>query len=236
MDEDFVGLSAAFSGTMLLLRREFLSAAADAAEAIKVRADSEAAGFKEFAESGGIAEIPDGNARAAFWINAFNGLVSLSIIELGVRLELPRYPAYRIRTVLKTGNQGFSLDDIEEGILRGNRPAPDWPFRPFAPNDERRLMVLGNPDFRFHFALNCGSSSCPPVRQYSAAVLDRQLADAESDFAAAHFHPDPAARSILCSRLFASRRKDLPGRWLDDPAHRGWRIVLEPFDLRPGPG
>jgi hypothetical protein len=236
MDEDPVEISSAFSAAMLRLRREFLSGIADLQASAAAKAVAEAAPFKAFSASGGIAKIPDGCERSAFWINAFNGLASLSIVELGATLELPRYPAYRVRTVLEAGDQGLSLENIEEGILRGNRPAPGWPFRSFGLGDKRRPLVLGHPDFRLHFALNCGFASCPPVRLYSAADLDRQLASAEANFAAAHFRPDPASESIVCSRVFVSRKRDFPGRWLDDIAYRGWKAVVEPFDLRPGPG
>ena len=36
--------------------------------------------------------------------------------------------------------------------------------------------------FRIHFALNCGARSCPPIRVYDAAKLDRQLDTAAKSF------------------------------------------------------
>ena len=51
--------------------------------------------------------------------------------------------------------------------------------------DDNRSMLAVELDPRIHFALNCGATSCPPIRVYSSANLDYQL--------------DRAAASFLCS-------------------------------------
>lgn len=52
----------------------------------------------------------------------------------------------------------FSLDDIEHGVLRSNRPHPSRPDEPFfGQNDPRLKFVVKNFDPRIHFALNCGA-------------------------------------------------------------------------------
>lgn len=71
--------------------------------------------------------------------------------------------------------QALSLDEIENGLLRGNRKPPMslWPV--FMPWDRRRSGALNTKDVdpRIHFALNCGAKSCPLVRVYSADKLDK---------------------------------------------------------------
>ena len=51
--------------------------------------------------------------------------------------------------------------------------------------DDNRSMLAVELDPRIHFALNCGATSCPPIRVYSSSNLDSQL--------------DRAAASFLCA-------------------------------------
>ena len=66
------------------------------------------------------------------------------------------------------GGLVYSLNDIENGLLRGNRvsavPLTSVPFPD--QNDPRKNLML-NCDPRIHFALNCGAVSCPPIAVYS---------------------------------------------------------------------
>lgn len=102
-----------------------------------------------------------GKSKLAFWINVYNlgavrhgidnpGIASLNEVgpEKGAVWKLP---------VLDVGGRAYSLDDIENRILR----------------------KLGEP--RIHFAIVCASVSCPDLRAevYTPARLDRQL-DAQS--------------------------------------------------------
>lgn len=62
----------------------------------------------------------------------------------------------------------FSLDDIEHGILRANRPHPKLRHSRstyFRPEDRRTLFAINQDSFdpRIHFILNCGAKSCPPI-------------------------------------------------------------------------
>jgi hypothetical protein len=67
----------------------------------------------------------------------------------------------------------FSLNEIENGLLRGNRvsavPFTSVPFRKL--NDQRRKLML-EVDARIHFALNCGAKSCPPISVYLEDKID----------------------------------------------------------------
>ncbi|NTV97650.1 MAG: DUF547 domain-containing protein, partial [Chlorobiaceae bacterium] len=80
------------------------------------------------------------------------------------------------------GGFSFTPDDIEHGILRGNRPHPLMPFGPFSFFDPRRRFAVESFDFRIHFALVCAASSCPPIEFYDAKLVDRQLDIAAKSF------------------------------------------------------
>ena len=248
MAEDLVALSARFSRAMRDLRAAFLagppspgpatppsgwlSAAGATPLSWADRARLEAVPFRAALADAELAALAEGGERCAFWINVYNALASLSVVELGIRGRLESQANFPFRTVLVAGGFRWSLDDIEDGILRGNRPGRGWPWRPFGRRDGRAVLALRDPDLRARFALDRCTRSSPAFRAYSAAKIREELAAAEADFAAEAFRPVPAERTIVCSRLFAWWRRDFPGRWLDDLAYKGWKVRYLPYDGR----
>jgi len=134
--------------------------------------------------------LSDRNARLAFWINLYNALVLDGVIASGVRQSVMERRAGMtcFRQIAYTiGGQRMSCDDIEHGILRANRGHPFYPGRQFGLSDHRLKWVIEPFDARIHFALNCASRSCPPIRAYSLGKLNVQL--------------DLASRSYLASNI-----------------------------------
>ena len=74
------------------------------------------------------------------------------------------------------GGQVFTLNDIENGILRGNKPSMATLYlTPFGKNDLRLEHALTEVEPRIHFALNCGAKSCPPIKTFTASDVDNEL-------------------------------------------------------------
>jgi len=69
----------------------------------------------------------------------------------------------------------LTLNDIEHGVLRGNRRPPYTPACRFEAKEPRLALCVAQVDPRIHFALVCGAKSCPPVRIFTVANLDRAL-------------------------------------------------------------
>lgn len=115
------------------------------------------------------------HARLAFWINTYNALVADGITALGARRSVWEVPDFFARAACRAGDAVLSADDIEHGVLRGNRPSPLAGAPPFARDDARLAHVIVPMDPRIHFAINCGARSCPAVRTYDAERLDEQL-------------------------------------------------------------
>ena len=177
--------------------------------------------------------LPNLNERRAFWINVYNALVIDAVIAFDVRASvteglLGTLPFFR-RAAYKVGGNRVSLDDIEHGILRGNRGHPLLPGRHFSSSDPRLLWVLPL-DPRIHFALNCGARSCPPIRSYDPHNLDAQL-----DLAARSFVNSTVEirhGEVRLSQLFRWYRADFGERegvskllddYLDDDRRRALR-------------
>jgi len=144
--------------------------------------------------------------RLAFWINLYNALVIDAVIAFGVRNSVTEgragLLAFFRRAAYAVGGYRFSCDDIEHGVLRGNRGHPYLPGPQFGPSDPRRALVISPPDVRGHFALNCGSRSCPPIGVYDAEQVDAQLDLATRHFIGTDIVVDRARNTVRLSQLF----------------------------------
>lgn len=132
------------------------------------------------------AEMPEEGAsdheRIAYWINVYNAFA--------IQLVLDHYPIESIRdidraferTFIDIDGESYSLNDIEKRILLENFEDP-----------------------RIHYAVNCASISCPPLRQepYRAGTLDRQLEEQ-----ATRFVNDPSKNKLGKERVRISKLYD----------------------------
>jgi hypothetical protein len=119
--------------------------------------------------------------RIAFWINAYNVFTLKAIAD--------RYPVRSIRQIrgvwtdlrFRGASREVTLDDIEHRILR-----PEFK------------------DARVHFAINCASVSCPPLREepYVAARLDAQLDEAARRYLASPLGLQMRGRTLHVSSIF----------------------------------
>lgn len=119
----------------------------------------------------------------AYWINAYNAWT--------IKLILTGYPGVKSikdlggfwgpwkKRFVKAGGKTLTLDEIEHKILRPRFKDP-----------------------RVHFAVNCASKGCPPLRSepYEGAGLDAQLNDQTASFI-----NDPIRTRLDRNRLYVSR-------------------------------
>jgi hypothetical protein len=111
--------------------------------------------------------------------------------------------------IIGNENQVFSMDDIEHGILRGNRIHPANVRRhQFSAHDPRKKLSVKKFDSRIHFALNCGAKSCPPIAFYTLENLERGLEMAAQNFITNETSINNEARSLELSKLFLYYRED----------------------------
>lgn len=110
------------------------------------------------------------NDQLAFWINTYNAFtVQLivdnypvkSIKDLNPSLSVPLLYTVWTSTKFKIGDEEYSLDDVENNVLRGKFEEP-----------------------RIHFAINCASMSCPPLRNeaFTGERVQEQLDDQARNF------------------------------------------------------
>eukprot|EP01121_Diplochlamys_sp_Union-15-3_P015516 TRINITY_DN514_c0_g1_i1.p1 TRINITY_DN514_c0_g1~~TRINITY_DN514_c0_g1_i1.p1 ORF type:complete len:232 (+),score=27.42 TRINITY_DN514_c0_g1_i1:281-976(+) len=148
--------------------------------------------------------------RKAFFLNIYNALVIHGYIAKGVPGLKDRLFFYQT-TCYRIGPFVYSLDDIEHGILRGNKSSPSFlsPSVTFSSSDPR-LAYCCKLDPRIHFALVCGAKSCPPIRLYSASNLERGLNLATQAFCNSpdNFRISLAESKVELSQIFNWYAKD----------------------------
>lgn len=154
------------------------------------------------------------NARLAFWINLYNTLVLDGVIALGVQRSVTERRAgitFFRQAAYIVGGQRMSCDDIEHGILRANRGHPLFAGKQFGKSDPRLNWVIEPFDVRVHFALNCASRSCPPIRAYLPEKLDLQLDLATRSFLATDAQIVPDDNTLHLSSIFKWFASDFGG-------------------------
>ena len=102
--------------------------------------------------------FPTPNDRLAYWLNAYNAVAMYAVVKRNypsnTLASIPPGAIYLIDS-FRVGQRRMALDAMEKSKVRS----------------------VGDP--RIHFALNCMSHSCPPLRQepYEGSRLNEQLAD-----------------------------------------------------------
>ena len=139
-------------------------------------------------------------SRLSYWLNLYNALV--------IREVLRHWPLESVRDVRPTmlskvvtlkgffrdlrfdvGGRRMNLGDIENKVIRSQ-------FK----------------DARIHFAINCGSASCPILRKsvFDGAELEAQLDQASREFVAddANVAVDLVRREVRLSKIFSWYKDD----------------------------
>ncbi|ELT91929.1 hypothetical protein CAPTEDRAFT_216457 [Capitella teleta] len=138
-------------------------------------------------------------------------------------------------TAYNIGGHVFSLDEIEHGILRGNRPHPASKTAPFGNADPRLKFILKEVDPRIHFALVCGAkvplslllykhlnlivlsvlvamaTSCPAIQVYTEENIEQALQGATSAFCSEEVKCYTMQKEIHVSKIFQWYRIDFGG-------------------------
>eukprot|EP01064_Diplonema_japonicum_P014294 TRINITY_DN2187_c2_g2_i2.p1 TRINITY_DN2187_c2_g2~~TRINITY_DN2187_c2_g2_i2.p1 ORF type:complete len:478 (+),score=100.05 TRINITY_DN2187_c2_g2_i2:61-1494(+) len=112
--------------------------------------------------------------RKAFVINCYNLFITVAFAVAGIPESSLKRLAFFDDVKMNLGGLLYSFNDLENGILRGNRKAPFHLSVPFAKGDARQAAVMPA-DKRVHFALNCGAASCPPVKQFTKDAISLEL-------------------------------------------------------------
>ncbi|XP_054767788.2 uncharacterized protein LOC129275039 isoform X1 [Lytechinus pictus] len=148
--------------------------------------------------------------KIAFFINIYNALVIHGYVTSGPPQNLwQRYKFFNYVSYI-IGGQLYSLNDIENGILRANRKPIGSLSKPFSKNDPRLQVALDQPEPLIHFALVCGAKSCPPIKTYSGKDVMNELQLAAEAFLEGSdgCQVIEDKKEVKCSQIFKWYRED----------------------------
>ena len=164
--------------------------------------------------------LPDETKEAtAYWINLYNGLAYWQKIidPEGLRAEMSRNSFFN-RPLIQLDGETWSLNDIEYGVLMGNKPRGPLKKRQIAESSPKARFILKKVDPRIHGALNCGACSCPAIAYYDPEQLDSQLDSAMCNLVSQSAF-DPAKNELKVSKIFdwyaEAFEKPSPLYWFD---------------------
>lgn len=180
-----------------------------------IRGSEEFERYKDLARglrSFDLRSLKERGQRLAFWINIYNTTVIHGVIERGLERSVKELPGFFDRIIYEIGGFRFSLNEMEHGLLRGNRRHPYRLLRPFGKKDSRLKFAVLPLDPRIHFALVCGARSCPPIGFYEAEQIDFQLQLAAQSFInSPQVKILPQGGTILISMIFKWYKVDFGG-------------------------
>ncbi|WP_299769515.1 DUF547 domain-containing protein [uncultured Dokdonia sp.] len=165
-------------------------------------------------------------AKLAFWLNVYNGLTNYAIIKFEIKESMKEQVDFFKRPLVFIGTLEFSLDDIEHGLLRRNARAH------IEKKDPKLRLMVDAIDYRIHFALNCGATSCPAIAFYTEKHLEEELTQAEISFVSQEFIVNHEEKIISCSSLFEWYRDDFENRFLNDSRYDEYEVILKEYNWK----
>ncbi|KAG2502191.1 hypothetical protein HYH03_000678 [Edaphochlamys debaryana] len=163
----------------------------------------------------------------ALGLNLYNALIVHALVALRMtRMGSAERATFFSRTAKYCiGGLDYTADDLEQGMLRGNRAGASNLFNllglhglaggHWRRDDPRAAKVVSPVDPRIHFALVCGAKSCPPIKLYAAANLEEGLAAAAEAFCGGEVAVDAAKREVRLSKIFKWYAVDFGASKLD---------------------
>eukprot|EP00177_Eucheuma_denticulatum_P006081 GFKZ01011089.1.p1 GENE.GFKZ01011089.1~~GFKZ01011089.1.p1 ORF type:complete len:628 (-),score=83.36 GFKZ01011089.1:402-2285(-) len=141
--------------------------------------------------------------RIAFFVNCYNLLcLHAHVVHGPPNSLLRRWSFFRILSYRIAGLD-MTLDDIEHGILRGNKRPPMLRFvQQLRPSDPKCQQVLSKRDGRIHFVISAGTRSDPPIRILDGDNVQEELHEATVEFLSYSVKVDTERRVVTLPRIF----------------------------------
>ena len=146
-----------------------------------------------------------------FWFNAYNACVLTGVLEAGAPASVLDTEGFFESECLRIAGLGFSLDDIEHGLLRGNRHKPGRLRAPMAKHDPRLAFTPLVYDERMHFALYTASRSSPALRAFHAGRLEHELEEAAGEYVRRSARVEQDGALLVVPKLFHWYAADFGG-------------------------
>jgi len=170
-------------------------------------------------------QINTDEKKKAFWLNIYNAFIQ-DILSKNAGAYQNRNKFFG-KNQIAIANRLISFDFIEHGILRRSKSKISLGYwnKLLTGKLERQLRVE-KLDYRIHFALNCGASSCPPIAYYESKEIDTQLNLAEKSFLTSNSTVNIEKKQVNVTALLSWFRADFGGK-------KGIRALLVKNEIIP---
>lgn len=156
-------------------------------------------------------QIDTDDKKVAFWLNIYNAYIQFYLSK-NTDLYQNRSRFFG-KQQIKIASRLFSFDEIEHGILRKSKNKLSLGyFRKLCEKNAIKALRVHKPDYRIHFALNCGAESCPPIAYYEAENIDKQLNIAEEAFIKSNTSVNEKEKAVYTNKIFSWFRGDFGGK------------------------
>ena len=193
VEEEACAATEAMRKLTLRLKSQYMTETGSAVDYKGILKSDDFLALESFLLGGGLSalEIPTETlTRTAFLINLYNVLMIFGVLKRHIGtsgkhpLQNQEHDFFKKTSALVESGYTLSLDEIEHGLLRGNKPgAGENAVALFDEEDERcKRWSIFEVDARIHFALVCGAKGCPPIQVYNSKNLDRGLRIATKNF------------------------------------------------------
>jgi hypothetical protein len=85
-------------------------------------------------------------------------MMTYAFVKVGIGASDMARSSFFNSVEFQVGEDVFSFQDLENGILRSNRKAVASTHLQFGPKDHRIALCMPRVDCRIHFALSCGEA------------------------------------------------------------------------------
>lgn len=149
--------------------------------------------------------------RIAFFVNCYNALCLHEYVSHGAPNSIFRRWVFFRALSYRIAGLDMTLDDIEHGILRGNKRPPMIKFiQQLRPSDPKCQHVLTKRDGRIHFIISAGTRSDPPIRILDGENVQEELHEATVEFLSYSVKLDIERRVVTLPRIFLWYAEDFP--------------------------
>ncbi|KAJ5069702.1 electron carrier/ protein disulfide oxidoreductase [Anaeramoeba ignava] len=144
-----------------------------------------------------------------FFVNIYNVLSIHSALVNGISQERNFLKKFMQNSKYLIGREVYSLDDIKNGILRGNRDkGTKITSKYFKETDKRVKYTVSPVDPRFHFVLVNFDAQKLPVRVLYVETFYQELANATSNFLNNQVKILATRKKVLLPRVFHEFQRD----------------------------
>lgn len=140
--------------------------------------------------------------RLSFFVNVYNALCLHAHVSHGPPTNILRRITFFRALSYRVAGLDLTLDDIEHGILRGNKRAPMIKIlQQLRPADPKCQHVMTERDGRIHFVISAGTRSDPPIRILDGDNVQEELHEATLDFLSCTVKVEVERRLVTLPRI-----------------------------------